>query len=437
MDYIEGVSLSAVTAGARRAGFGVPRAVALRIAIEALHGLHAAHEQADHEGNPLGIVHRDVSPQNILVGIDGSVRVTDFGIARAQNRLAETSTGTLKGKLNYMAPEQARSEVVDRRADVFALGVLIWELLAGDKAYKGETELLLLQQALAADIPPLSSTVPGVPSALEVIVARAVAKTPEARFATAAELADALEAFAFASGEVATTSDVAALVAAAAGPTLERRRAELADLMTGRSRPELRLLATATGAGPRPTVPEPGGAPFATLGGSSATGVRLAGAGRPRASVVAAAIAVTAALAGVVVGLAARSPTPPEPAAAPSPSAPITAPTATAPTKVRITLTSDAPIQEVRAPGVADVAFQEGGVAFELPRSDAPVALTIVLAGGRELHETVRPTESSTIRLLASPPLATASPSTTGASPRTSPKAPTAPRAPLKKNPYE
>ncbi len=130
MDYIDGVAASTLLGAARRSGTTLPRGVALRIAVEALHGLHAAHELRALDGSSLEVVHRiDVSPQNILVALDGTVRITDFGIARAAQRASHTQTGAVKGKARYMAPEQARGESVDRRADIFALGIVLWEML--------------------------------------------------------------------------------------------------------------------------------------------------------------------------------------------------------------------------------------------------------------------------------------------------------------------
>ena len=130
--------------------------VAVRVMVDVLAGLHAAHELADDDGKPLGIVHRDVSPQNILIGVDGSARLTDFGVARATSKLSTTRTGQLKGKLAYMAPEQARgAKDIDRRADVFAAGVVLWEALEGRRLFKGDGEADTLNKVLYEPIPPL------------------------------------------------------------------------------------------------------------------------------------------------------------------------------------------------------------------------------------------------------------------------------------------
>ncbi len=158
-----------------------------------LHGLHAAHEALDEKGEPLGIVHRDVSPQNVIVGIDGVARVLDFGIAKATGRIQTTRDGQIKGKLAYMAPEQCRSLAVGPRTDVYAVGVILWELLAGRRLFRGDNDASILEQVLLGVVRPPSRWVPALPSALDTIVMRALERDPELRFATAREMAMALE----------------------------------------------------------------------------------------------------------------------------------------------------------------------------------------------------------------------------------------------------
>ena len=140
MEYIEGDRISGLIKAAARKGERVPVPVTLRIMIDVLSGLHAAHELRDHQGHPLNIVHRDVSPQNILVGVDGVTRITDFGIAKAEARLTVTREGQVKGKMSYMAPEQLSSTNVNRRADVYAAGVVLWEALTGRRLFRADTE---------------------------------------------------------------------------------------------------------------------------------------------------------------------------------------------------------------------------------------------------------------------------------------------------------
>jgi eukaryotic-like serine/threonine-protein kinase len=158
-----------------------------------LHGLHAAHEARDERGERLGIVHRDVSPQNVIVGVDGVARVLDFGIAKASGRVQTTKDGQIKGKLAYMAPEQCRGETVGPRTDVYACGVILWELLAGRRLFKGDNDAMVLEQVLLGIVRPPSKWVPSLPAALDEIAMRALERDPNARFESALEMAEALE----------------------------------------------------------------------------------------------------------------------------------------------------------------------------------------------------------------------------------------------------
>lgn len=189
-----------------------PKLVALIVASAAA-GLHHAHGLTDAVGNPLGLVHRDVSPQNILISFEGSVKVIDFGIARALGRLTDTSTGNLKGKLGYMSPEQARGEEIDLRTDVFALGVVLWEATAGKRLFTRDNDLATMR-ALVYEPVPAPSTIATVDPELEAIILRALAREPAARYQTARELASALEKYMFGKGG-ATASDLSALMKSA------------------------------------------------------------------------------------------------------------------------------------------------------------------------------------------------------------------------------
>src|SRR5262249_45766523 len=185
--------------GPDRKGGPIPIPVAMRIVLDALAGLHAAHELVDPHGVPVGLVHRDCSPQNILVGIDGCARIIDFGVARAALRLTRTRSGMLKGKLAYMAPEQVRGDRdLDRRCDVFAMGIVLWELLTGRRLFKSESELATLAAVLDQPVPPVRAFAPQVPEALEEVCLRALERDRAQRFATAADMASALEAAAMA-----------------------------------------------------------------------------------------------------------------------------------------------------------------------------------------------------------------------------------------------
>ncbi len=192
LEYVAGVSLREVlVAGA--GGHLSPWLVA-RLLADACSGLHAVHEAKDEHGAPLDVVHRDVSPQNVLVSWDGVVKLADFGVARSTLQSGVTTAGTIKGKLAYMAPEQARGGRVDRRTDVFAVGVILWEALAERRLFVGENETETLARVLMGEVPSLATVAPHVPEPLGVIAARALAHEPDARFATARDLQNALEA---------------------------------------------------------------------------------------------------------------------------------------------------------------------------------------------------------------------------------------------------
>ncbi|MBL8612374.1 MAG: protein kinase [Myxococcales bacterium] len=220
MDYVEGGGLSELVLE----GEGLPPAIAIRVVLDACAGLHAAHEATNDAGVPLHVVHRDVSPHNVLVGIDGVARVTDFGIAKclAESRDAST-TGSVKGKLAYMAPEYVGGGEVDRRADVFALGVVLWEALAGARLFRGKSDAETLDRILRHHPAPP----PRVDDRVAAVVARALAKEPAARYPTAEALGEALEVAARAAGALASHREVSALVRERLGAALAERRALL------------------------------------------------------------------------------------------------------------------------------------------------------------------------------------------------------------------
>lgn len=193
MDYVQGETLARLLRAALSRQALLPPALAVNIVLGLLAGLHAAHESLTEQGTPLGIVHRDVSPQNVMVGSDGVARVLDFGVAKAIGRAQLTREGELKGKLSYMAPEQIRGGAIDRRVDVYAAGVVLWEALTLKRLFSGETDAERMYQVLQSSIPPPSTHAPGVPAALDAVVLRALSARPEDRYATALEMALALE----------------------------------------------------------------------------------------------------------------------------------------------------------------------------------------------------------------------------------------------------
>ncbi|WP_437747491.1 protein kinase [Sorangium sp. So ce1504] len=226
MEYVRGESLARLLRAARAGGAPAPVPIVASIACGALHGLHAAHEARSESGEPLGIVHRDVSPENVLVGVDGTARLLDFGIAKARGRLSTTRGGQIKGKLAYMAPEQLLCADVTRRTDVFAAGAVLWEALAGRRLFDGGDEGDLIRAVLEEPILPPSSLAAHVPPALDAIVLRALERNPEGRYPTARELAVAIEdAVPLASPRV-----VGEWVEALAGDALARRAARVAAI---------------------------------------------------------------------------------------------------------------------------------------------------------------------------------------------------------------
>jgi hypothetical protein len=206
MEYVHGEPLSRLLADARDTGRRMPVGIAIRIASDVLHGLQAAHLARDGQDQPLQLVHRDVTPENILVGADGVARLMDFGVAKAEGRLHATRDGGVRGKLAYLAPEQIGGDVT-ARTDLYAVGLVLWEMLVGERAIGGDNEGELLIKALEPNIPPPSTSNPDVPPALDAAIARAIAKEPTQRFADATEQAEAFERAAMTSGSPADVSE--------------------------------------------------------------------------------------------------------------------------------------------------------------------------------------------------------------------------------------
>lgn len=225
MEYVEGDTLARLLARAATQGNRLPPAIATRIVLDTLAGLHAAHEQRDETGQPTALVHRDVSPQNVLVGSDGHCRITDFGVARAATRLSGTRVGQLKGKIAYMAPEQAMgSNDIDRRADIFAAGIVLWEVLVGKRLFKAVNEAATLSRVLSEQIQDVRAVAPDVEADLAAVAMKALSRDRDQRFATAAQFADALERAAQAAGKLASPKELAAYVAEVIGDEISQQR---------------------------------------------------------------------------------------------------------------------------------------------------------------------------------------------------------------------
>jgi eukaryotic-like serine/threonine-protein kinase len=218
MEYVEGASLSRLRSLSVEKGQPLPIGIVLRILVDILEGLHAAHEARSENGAPLGVVHRDVSPENVLVGLDGIARVSDFGIAKTATQFGTEGTG-LKGKVRYVAPEQIRNEPVSRGTDIYSACVVAWELLAGEPLFFGDSEAAILARVLEGKVRRLVSPLGDVPAEIEQLLARGLRASPGERPSNAADLAAELER----SGLPASRAHVGSFVDALAGDAIRSR----------------------------------------------------------------------------------------------------------------------------------------------------------------------------------------------------------------------
>ncbi|HMJ52524.1 MAG TPA: protein kinase [Polyangiaceae bacterium] len=220
LEYVDGESLGQLLRDADANHAPIPVPIAATIAVSILYGLHAAHEARDEQGTLLGVVHRDVSPQNVIVGVDGVARLIDFGIAKAAGRCNVSRDGQLKGKVAYMAPEQIQRGLVGPRADVYGASVILWELLAGERLFEGDTEGMILGRVLDDDVLRPSQLRSDVPPALDALVLRGLDRAQQRRFESARSMALALES----AVRPATPAEVGAWVEGLAGARLAERR---------------------------------------------------------------------------------------------------------------------------------------------------------------------------------------------------------------------
>ncbi len=220
MDYVHGEALSKLI----RAAGAVPVSIAASIIAGVLYGLHAAHEAKTDEGSPLHIVHRDVSPQNVLVGVDGVARVVDFGVAKAVGRLQTTREGALKGKISYMSPEQISTDSIDRRADIYAASVVLWEMLTGKRLFHADNEVRVIQKVLSGQIDPPSKHA-AVPREIDALVMRGLSPEANSRFPTAYEMAEQIQRIAY-----ATPGQVSEWVQELGAATIAQRAKKVAEV---------------------------------------------------------------------------------------------------------------------------------------------------------------------------------------------------------------
>jgi eukaryotic-like serine/threonine-protein kinase len=358
MDYVSGETLSQLMRQSPQRELAPPPVIA-RVLVDALYGLHAAHEAVAEDGSLLEIVHRDISPQNIIVGVDGVARVLDFGVAKAAMRSHATKDGEIKGKIAYMAPEQLKSMPIDRRADLFAAGVVLWECLTGQRLFRGDDLGQTVERVLHSTVAPPSALNPAVPPELDAVVLRALERAPGRRFQTAREQAAALGA----AIALASPSQVADWVRELGGARLSQRIERVAAIesrsssrlkVTGRSPLHTPLGFTALsapsssdspGSGERrsnlaalghgrddvPTVRPAPEEPSSSVVGSSELGSRPTS--TRRAKLMLGAVGAVALAAGVAISWLARGPSSPAPHAAPrsEPAASLPAPRVSVP----------------------------------------------------------------------------------------------------------
>ncbi len=390
MEYIDGPNLRVLNRELRVSTGPLPMAMAARIVTMAAEGLHFAHELKDDQGQPINLVHRDISPDNILVSRQGTVKVVDFGIAKAANQVHLTKSGMIKGKLAYMPPEQLAREPLDRRADIYALGVVLYELVCGEMPFDATSEVSIIQ-ALMGQEPLLRAIArrPDVPPPLDDIIARCLEKDPANRFPSCRELQVELEHFVQSSRAVVTPGDIAAVVertyqpevsastpnplptSAGTDPTLPRQSV---DRKNG-SQPKPVVLSRP----PPPKVPEPPTVPVVTPLEPNVSATQLRAIAPKRTGLFVGLGVVLAAVAGAVLLL--KPPTP----IAQTVDAGVTVPVAVKPTVVT------PPIAEVDAGHVVEppAVVDAGTPVAELDAGVAAPVVAMVKTGRLELR--VRP----------------------------------------------
>ena len=237
MEYVEGADLKNVMDHRKKIEQTVPVEEAVFIATKICQGLAYAHELTTGDGRPLNIVHRDITPANVLITKYGEIKIVDFGLAKASSQLAESDAGVIKGKFGYLAPETVMEIGVDHRVDVFAVGIILWEMLAGQRLFLGKNDYATVQAVARAEIPPLAEINPAVPQELDWILAQGLARDRDARYPTARDFGRDLTRFLYRFGRSVSEYEVAELVRATMG--LEaltpvdgtQKIAELIDMM--------------------------------------------------------------------------------------------------------------------------------------------------------------------------------------------------------------
>ena len=384
MEWVEGEPLALVMRRALETG-GMPLPIAVRIAAHACLGLHAAHELRDESGEEIGLVHRDVSPQNILVSYSGIVKVVDFGIAKTAGRLAaETTAGQVKGKVPYMSPEQAAGRPIDRRSDVFSVGTVLYMMSTGKHPFRRlEDADTVAQICSPKPVVPPKAVIPDYPSALAEVVMRALAKTPERRYPTARDMALALEALPRESF-AAKDHEVAEFVRTLLKERYEKRKASLRAALAAANERAAGRVSTASlgpeltpvslplsGFGPvsgslrpsspsEPTGPPESGSDEAAAVAHTRTAIRMAPLKLQRTQLLAIAGSLIVALLGLVIGISSRARREPSPAAASSA------------TLVQAPASRELPAPPTERARPAEILDARGAEAALLPSSNAP-----------------------------------------------------------------
>ncbi|MBX3270776.1 MAG: serine/threonine protein kinase, partial [Sandaracinaceae bacterium] len=240
MEYVHGCALSQLVGALRRRSRTLSPELATYVAVKLAEGLHAAHETRGSDGELLGVVHRDVSPQNVLLAYRGHVKLIDFGVAKARGRTQQTTGGSIKGKIGYMSPEQAFGRPVDRRTDVYALGVVLWESLTGRRAFTADNDFALLELVRDPKIPLAASYNPGVSAALDAVIAKATAREADDRYESAQQMRKAL-AQAMPAALALDASDLEKLLAATMADAIEADRRLLPQSVSGVIEPSPRV----------------------------------------------------------------------------------------------------------------------------------------------------------------------------------------------------
>jgi serine/threonine-protein kinase len=403
LEYVDGASLSILRQGCEAAGIRIPPAVSATIVAAVLRGIHAAHEATDEQGTPLEVVHRDVSPQNILISSEGVARITDFGVAKALGRMQTTTeSGHFKGKFAYMAPEQARGRDVDRRADVFAAGIILWELLTSERLFGAQIDpAVVLTKILFEEPPPPSKHVGDLPPNADAVVLRALARDPNDRYATAEEMAVAVEQ----TFGTVPASEIAELLHRVAGEEIAKRRASARRVSLG----------AAPLAGPRSVRPEgPSGTVVLPIPDRALAATIDEPLSPPRRSrlhwVIGGGIAATAVIVGSVV-LATRTPSLAARMAVPAASASATMTPSRAPAMPATSTTNAAAAADV-APASPPVSVATTGTGPLRPRKPGPTpAAPVAVASAAKARAPAASPSPAPTASHAAPPSAPSTPS--------------------------